>query len=115
MFQPNLVGTLKRLTGRDVHSRETWSDPIDCPFGPVNLDVGSQKTSVRSDSSASRGAADEIATMNAKILIAPFVQVAIGDRFEFDGMIFKITTKHTRRSVTGVVDHFECAMEIVPA
>lgn len=115
MFQPNLVGKLSRLAARDVHAREIWSDPVDCPFGAVNLDVGSQKTSVRADSSASRGAADEIATMRAKILIAPFVTVEIGDRFQFDGMTFKITTKHTRRSVTGTVDHFECAMEIVPA
>lgn len=114
MFQPNLIGKLSRLSGRDVHSREIWSDPIDCPFGAVNLDVGSQKTSVRADSSASRGTADEIATMRAKILVAPFVTINIGDRLQFDGMTFKITTKHTRRSVTGTVDHYECAMEIVP-
>lgn len=114
MFQPNLVGKLSRLTGRDVHARELYSDPVDCPFGVVNLEVGSQKTSVRADSSASRGAADEIAAKRAKILVAPYVTIEVGDKFQFDGMNFRISSKHTRRSVIGVVDHFECAMEVVP-
>ena len=113
MFEPNLMGRLLRRTGRDVHSRPTYTAPSDCPFGAVNLDVGAQKTSVRADSSASRGAADEIATMRAKILVPSWIAIAIGDRFEFDGMAFQISTRHTRRSVMGTIDHIECDMEIL--
>lgn len=114
MFQPNQIGKLSRLTGRDVHAREIYAEPTDCPFGAVNLDVGTQKTNVRADSSASRGAADEIATVRAKILVSPLVVIGIGDRFQFDGITYRIQSKHTRRSIMGGVDHFECAMEIVP-
>jgi hypothetical protein len=114
MFQPNLVGKLARLAGRDVHNRATYTAPTDCPFGAVNLDVGAQKTSVRADSSASRGSADEIAAMRAKILVPSWIAIAIGDKFEFDGMTFQIANRHTRRSVTGAIDHIECDMEIIP-
>lgn len=114
MFQPNLVGKIQTLTGRDVHSRATYAPATDCPFGIVNLNVGSIKTSVRADSSASRGAADEIAAMLAKILVPPYVKVAIGDKFTFQGLTFQITTTHYRISVMGDVDHIECGMEIMP-
>lgn len=114
MFQPNMVGKLSALTGRDAYAREIYADPIDCPFGAVNLEVGTQKTNVRADSSASRGSADEIATMRAKILVVPYVNINIGDRFELDGIRYRIQSKHTRRSIMGTIDHFECSMEIVP-
>lgn len=115
MFEPNLVGKLSRMTGRDVHSRPSFAEAIDCPFGIVNMQITAQKTSVRADSSASRGSTDEFAAERARILIANFVQVAVGDKFMFDGLTYHITSKHTRRSIMGTVDHFECDMEIVPA
>lgn len=115
MFEPNLTGQLSRVVGRDVHARATYSDPTDCPFAIVNMDIGAAKTIVRADSSASRGSADERAAMRAKILIAPYVEVKIGDRFEFDGLAFVISSRHVRRSVMGNVDHFECAMELLQA
>ncbi|SCW95647.1 hypothetical protein [Ancylobacter rudongensis] len=114
MFEPNNVGWLSRKIGRNVHAQVTYAPPVKCPFAPVNLSVGAQKTSVRADSSASRGAADEMAAMRAKILVANFVKIEIGDRFEFDGQTYRIETKHTRRSVAGVIDHFECDMELLP-
>ncbi|QNH71718.1 hypothetical protein V1VFAS_072 [Rhizobium phage V1VFA-S] len=115
MFEPNVVGKLLRVTGRDVHARPTYSEPVDCPCGIVNLDISSDKTVVRADSSASRGSADEKSAQRGKILIASYVTVNIGDRFEFDGMAFEIKSKHVRRSVMGAVDHFECDMELLPA
>lgn len=114
MFEPNLVGELHRLTGRDVHARATYADPGPCAFGAVNLAVGAQKTSVRADSSASRGSADEIAAQRAKILVAPYIAVAIGDKFVYEGVNYQIKTVHVRRSILAYVDHFECDMEVIP-
>lgn len=114
MFEPNSVGRLFRVIGRDVHSRPTYSAGIECPFAPVNLEVGAQKTSVRADSSASRGAADELAATLAKILIVQYVSVTIGDKFSFEGINYRIARKHIRRSVAGVIDHIECQLEVIP-
>ncbi|MBD9511630.1 hypothetical protein IB265_33280 [Ensifer sp. ENS10] len=115
MFQPNLKGVLSRIVSRDVHGRATFSEPMECPFGIVNLNVGAEKTVVRADSSASRGSADEVSTKYAKILIVPYVEVKIGDKFEFQGLKFKIASTHYRISVMGSIDHIECDMEIWPA
>lgn len=114
MFRPNLIGRISNAVGYDVHARPLYSDERDCPFAPVNLAVGSQKTSVRADSSASRGTADEIAVMRGKILVPAYVEIEIGDRFAFAGAVYRIEMKHVRMSVTGQIDHFECDVELLP-
>lgn len=114
MFEPNQMGKLYKLAGRDVHARSTFEDPIDCPFGSVNMDIGSRKTSVRADSSASRGSADETSAERAKILVPAFINIDIGDKFECDEGLFIVMTRHVRRSVMGYIDHFECNLEVTP-
>jgi hypothetical protein len=114
MFSPNNIGALWALTGRDVHNREQWAASIPCPFATVNLETTSQKTTVRADSSASRGAAEEVVSGQAKILVAKTMTVKIGDRFSFDDQRYRISGVHKRRSVFGKIDHFECEMEILP-
>jgi hypothetical protein len=114
MFEPNLVGTIRSRQGRDVHGTPIFGPERVCPFAIVNLVVNTQKTSVRADSSGSRGAADEIASNRLKILIAKFIQVEIEDRFIFDGMQYSIRAKHVRRTTFGEIDHFECDLEVMP-
>lgn len=114
MFEPNQIGKLHKLIGRDSHSRSTYAEPVDCPFGAVNMDIGSRKTSVRADSSASRGAADETSAERAKILVPAFINIGIGDKFECDEGRFIVMTLHVRRSVMGYVDHYECNLEVTP-
>lgn len=114
MFTPNAQGLIARTIGYDLHGRETFGPTRVCPCGIVSLSTGSQKTSVRADSSASRGAADEIAAQKARILIPSFVSVGIGDRFTFEGQKFRISAVHPRRSVIGDLDHFECDLELMP-
>lgn len=114
MFTPNLVGKLFRASGYDNYGRPGFSDSfVQCPFASVTLKKVAQKTSVRADSSASRGAADEIVS-NARILVPAYIVIEIGDEFEFDGNRFRVMTKHVRRSVFGRVDHIECDLGILP-
>lgn len=115
MFEPNSTGKLRTRTGRDVHGRGAYGAERDCPFAPVNLAVGAQKTSVRVDSSASRGAADETVAVRAKILVPTYVSLKIGDLFIFDGVTYEIAATHGRRSVMGALDHYEVDMELFPA
>lgn len=114
MFEPNSVGMLYRATGFDVHSRPTYSAAVECPFAPVNMEIGAQKTSVRADSSASRGAADEEAVMRGKILVVRYVAIEIGDKFVFEDVNYRVSRKHIRRSVAGIIDHIECDLELIP-
>lgn len=113
MFAPNLIGTIAVIAGRDIHGIATFGAPKECPFAMINLNSKSEKTSVRADSSASRGSADELTSQKMKILIPVFVTVGIGDRFVFDGVKYDIISRHPRRSVFGDLDHYECDIEVL--
>lgn len=113
-FTPNLIGELQRAGGYDLHGRPKLSEPVPCQFSIVNAQRKQAKTSVRADSSASRGMADEITTGLGKILVAKHEVVKIGDVFSFDGDSYDIVAMHVRRSVFGEIDHFECDIEVRP-
>ena len=114
MFTPNLVGELRRRLGRDIHGQPMLGLATPCPFAQVNLESKVQKTSVRADSSGSRGSADEIASTRLKILVPAWIAINLDDEFSFDGGRYQVKTKHKRRSTTGTVDHIECDLEILP-
>lgn len=113
-FTPNLVGTIQRVQDRDVHGRPVLSAPVDCQFAVVNAKRQREKTSVRADSSASRGMAEETTTALGCILVAKHERIEIGDLFFFDGDTYDVTSKHVRRSVYGEIDHFECDIQVRP-
>ena len=113
-FTPNLIGMIQRKTGFDIHGRPALSSPVACQFAIVNAKRQSEKTSVRADSSASRGMADEITTALGRILVAKHESIEIGDVFSFDGDSYDVQSKHIRRSVFGEIDHFECDIEVIP-
>jgi hypothetical protein len=114
MFRPNLTGTLRAVTGRDVHGRPSWGGKRACAFAIINLDIGALKTSVRADSSASRGSADETAAKNAVILVPPQTAIKIGDLFVFEGASFTVQGLNPRRAVTGKLDHIRVTLELQP-
>lgn len=114
MFQPNLIGHLQTRSGRNIHGQAVLGPARECPFAIVNLESRAQKTSVRADSSGSRGSADEIASDRLKILVPAYVVIGIDDQFTFEDGKYTVRMKHPRRSVYGNMDHFECDLEVMP-
>lgn len=115
MFVPNLYGTIENLNGYNVNAERIYSAPLECPYATVNMMVSAQKTSVRADSSASRGAADERAAERAVVLIPTYINVFLGDRFTNNmGQRFGVKSIHLRYSVGGQLDHYEVALEVIP-
>jgi len=115
MFQPNAFCTLRLRGGRDKYGQERLLDPIEIGYAPVNMNITADKTSVRSDSSASRGQAEEMTSRNAKILVPAGTIVKHGDQVDIDGESFRVSGRHVRKSVFGVVDHIELLLEAWPA
>lgn len=113
MFRPNQTGKLSTATGYDRFGQPLRSDPVNVAFAPVQTAVLAARTSVRADSSASRGSSDEL-TSKAKILVAKTATIKIGDRFETGGLSFVVVGVHARHSVLGRLDHFECDLELLP-
>lgn len=114
MFTPNLNGFIQSSIGYDINAERKYGAKRDCPYATVSMKIDAQKTSVRADSSASRGSADEIATTRTKILIPTFVSVNFGDRFiSAEGHRFAVQSVHPRYSVAGRLDHYELDLEVV--
>ena len=111
MFQPNRKGLLAVSLGYDVYARVTYAPDVEVPFASVTLKEIAQKTTVRADSSASRGSADEIIS-KVKILVPTYVAMKIGDMFKTDGAKFLVSAKHPRYSVFGTHDHNEFDLEV---
>lgn len=113
-FTPNIIGQLYKKDGYDKFGQPLTAGPFVCQLAVVNAKRKAQKTSVRADSSASRGAADEITADLGRILFPIHMNISIGDMVVFDGGRYNIVSKHLRRSVIGVIDHIECDIEVVP-
>jgi len=113
-FVPNLPAQLMHKTGRDVHGVPVYAAPIAVIIAVVNAKRKTEKTSVRADSSGSRGAADQITTGLGRVLFTANETVSIDDRLEFDGDSYRITTVHRRRDIFGELDHIECDIEVLP-
>ncbi len=113
MFQPNTFGLWSKLTGTNAYGETTWARAKKVACAVVGLEGQLKKTSVRADSSASRGSADEKVSV-AKLLFPVVVKPKIGDRFEFNGMKLRFILVQPRYAVTGVLDHYECEFEAMP-
>ncbi|MDE4297090.1 hypothetical protein PXK56_18035 [Phaeobacter gallaeciensis] len=111
MFTPNLQGTIQGITGRDVHGRHKLGPEKPCPFGSVSLKVGARKTSVRADSSASRGSASETAVERGRILIPAFIEVSNGSIFSYQSAKYEVVSVHPRYAISGALDHWEVDLE----
>ena len=113
MFNPSQRGRLYRQAGYDRFGQAGYAEPLDVSFSPVNMTITNARTSVRADSSASRGHSDETVSQ-AKVLVEKTAEIGIGDKFEYDGETFKIAGVHKRRTVYGRLDHLECDLELMP-
>ncbi|WP_276122561.1 hypothetical protein [Pararhizobium qamdonense] len=110
MFTPNQIGTYQRMTKRNLDGEEIYGDPASLPLSVVRLAAQSEKTSVRSDSSASRGQADQMAA-EAKILTK--LELKVDDIVHVNGLTLRVTGTHPRFTAFGVFDHHESDLEYV--
>ncbi len=111
MFRPNATCLLARVTGRDRYGQESYADPVEIAFAPVRLLAQTSDTSVRADSSASRGQA-EVTIGVFKILVeAALYPLQGNDRIEINGTRYRVMNQHPRYRVTGDLDHVEIDLE----
>jgi hypothetical protein len=113
MFMPNTTGLLSRHTGRNQYSEPAFAAPIAVPCAVVDTLHKVQKTPVRADSSASRGASEEQLAAY-KVLFPKTVSIGINDKFQIDGLTLRVIGITPRRSVLGMLDHFDVDFDIHP-
>lgn len=110
MFIPNSFAMVSTRRGYNLYGEPDFNEPVRVACGIVKMDVMAGKTSVRTDSSASRGNAGEI-TANSRMLFAATQPIGIGDKVEFDGVQLIITEIFPRRDMSGKVDHYDCVLQ----
>lgn len=107
MFTPNNNCRIQLASSEtDVHGQPILGRWLTEKCSIVRLPVQSQKTSVRADSSASRGAAQELET-NAKILLGARTKASIDDLVKVAGIDLRIVSKEPRYDAGGRLDHYE--------
>lgn len=106
LFIPNLDCTIYPQTGLDLYGKPVFGDPIRERCAIIRLDVISTKTTVRADSSASRGAAEEMIS-STRLLFTNDSKVQIGDKIVVSGQDLKVLSKFPRYSIAGEFDHWQ--------
>lgn len=110
MFIPNVFAMVAQPVGHTIHGEVMFDPSVRTPCAVVRLDYSAQKTSVRADSTASRGAAGE-RVAQSRMLFPENVRIEVGSKVEIAGLTLRVTTKEPRYAVTGRLDHFECDLE----
>jgi hypothetical protein len=99
-------------TDIDDYGQLVFSSPIDALCSVVKLSVSSQKTSIRTDSSGSRGHAKEIQAA-ARLLFKPFVKLKPDDRVEINGIYLRVIEINTRyQTFFSIPDHLQVDLDI---
>jgi len=111
MINPNVACKIQHPLAHDVYGEEQLSAPVGAVCNVVRLVVRSEKTSVRADSSASGGAADELTSVS-RLLFKPLVKISIGDKVTVHNIELKVETLHPRFDVRGRHHHNEVDLTI---
>lgn len=109
MFRPNTFCFVSKRVGFDEWGREKYTDKKRLPCSVVRLRATREKTSVRADSSASRGRGMEIVS-DSVVLLPPHFKVEIGDHLEIMGLHLEVETFQPRLNIMGRHDHNEVGL-----
>lgn len=106
MFRPNLKCKIAKLGGATITGKRSYGSWKTVPCAIVKLVSEAKKTSVRTDSSATRGTAQEILA-DARLLFPKFVDLKPGDRIEVWGVELTVVSIFPRHNVLGTHDHWQ--------
>lgn len=111
MINANATCSIEHIAGRDVYGQPKFQAPTTERCCILSLENRIAHTTVRADSSASRGHGDEPGS-RAKLMLQPNTIARPGDRLTVRGITIKVISLDPKLdAVTGKVDHYEAAGE----
>lgn len=111
MFIPNRTCEIRRKgTTKNVFGQPTFGSPETIKFALVRFDTKTEDSTVRADSSATRGNIKEFHA-SGRILVKPDVNPKWGDLVIVDKKVFRIKEVEPRYNVLGMLDHIELDLE----
>jgi hypothetical protein len=106
MLRTNLTCIIRQKDGTDVYGLPLHGKRKKEACAVVKRILRNDKTSVRADSSASRGNARELEA-DIIILLTPNTTAEIDAIIDFAGDTFSVKSMHQRYDIKGKLDHFE--------
>ncbi|WP_323016474.1 hypothetical protein [Castellaniella sp.] len=97
--------------GFDLYANPMYGKPAHSRCAILKLEKTSKDTTVRADSSATRGHAQEVLS-DAWLLVPHNMQVGLGDKLELKGFTLKVTGFRARFGAFGDHDHNEVMADI---
>ena len=111
MFIPNTRADFyERSNKANNFGRYSYLARRSIPCGVIFLNVSAKKSSVRADTSGSRGQAEQMEG-DARILIPVFVKIKEGDVIFKDNLWLEVIEVEPRRNLLGQLDHFQIELE----
>ena len=108
---PKIKCVVTKVGGVDLYGQELPGDSFKSKCAIVKLNTSSIKTSVRADSSASRGNAREV-THDARLLFSPKINLEIGDKVQINRVDLKVLGIFPRYTIAGALDHLQVDAEL---
>jgi hypothetical protein len=107
MFIPNGTCYIRRkLNSFTKYGEPAYGNKTSIPFAQVRFDAMTEDSTVRADSSATRGNIKEFHA-SGRLLVPASVAPSWGDLFIVHGKVFQAKQVEPRYSVLGVLDHYQ--------
>lgn len=111
MFIPNgTCYTRKKTSGFDKYGQPTYTAKQLIKYALVRFDTKTEDSTVRADSSATRGNIKEFHA-SGRILVPTIVAPKFGDIFIIEGKVYKAKGVEPRYNVLGKLDHYQIDYE----
>lgn len=107
----NRTAQLQLVKGRDLYGQPTHAKAITVPCAVVALHRTVAKTGVRTDATATRGAAEE-RQEDARILFPVNSKVVADARVVIQGFELRVIDVHPRFDVNGAPSHLDCMLTL---
>jgi hypothetical protein len=112
MFRSNNTCIIRTSSGKtDVYGKPLPGNAYTEKCAVVKLEILSEKSAVRADTSATRGNARELQA-HSLILLASTTRANIDDVIEIMGYSLRILGKQPRYSASGALDHYEVTASV---
>jgi hypothetical protein len=110
MFRPNRFCEIyRKKQSYNIYGEDEYNDKEIIPFALIKLNLKTTATTVRTDSSASRGLAEEYRA-TSKILTPTSVNPNFGDKIIINCYTFEVSGVEPRYHVLGHQDHWELVL-----
>jgi hypothetical protein len=106
MYRPNQYCEIQKVDASDIYGMPVAGARHQERCSVVELVILAEKSSVRADTSASRGSAIEMET-KSKFLLSKTSAAEVNDAIIFAGNRFRIVSRFPRYNARGSFDHYE--------